>query len=108
MLTKTDINLKSLTDHFEIAERREDRKGQIYRSRGAVQAFYAMLVKNNDLDWQYMEKWSHSYRSVFVSKIAKATATYCEGDWILHISDDQESFEANIQHAIQFYEIESN
>jgi len=107
-MNNPNTSTENLLSNFEKAERNETRKGQLYRSRGSLESFYLMLRRSNGFKWQYAEKWSHSYRATFTSSMINAIVTYCEGDWILHISDDQESFESNIKHAIQFYETEKN
>jgi len=47
--------------------------------------------------------WSDGFRTVWVNREARAILTYCEGDLDLTIDADEETFQARLQSAAEFY-----
>ena len=49
------------------------------------------------------EEWADQFRAVYVDANKRATVTYCEGDLIIVICPDDESFGKELDHATEFY-----
>ena len=53
--------------------------------------------------FEEMDDWSGAFRTVWVHREAKAIFTYCEGDLDLTIDTSDDTFQARLESAAEFY-----
>jgi hypothetical protein len=83
-------------------------RGSINTASGCDAACYRLGQKMPDSFYE-VEGWSDGYyRNVWVSDDLRSVLTFCEGDVIIAVCPDDDSYVAEIRHAHRFYVIQEH
>jgi hypothetical protein len=98
--------IDSVIDDWGLTEGRQNESGcQCYTGwANSAESVHDWIIRAyTSRVWEQELAWCDAYRHVWISVSLRATLTYCEGDLILLIAPESESFYNELASSSRFY-----